>query len=67
MCPVSEEQRLNIIPTVLSGDALIYYLANVQGCSIQDEAVTLLPVGYNHLNREARTPTKRSPYVSEKS
>lgn len=59
MCRVKINEKLNGIPVRLSGDALINYSSNVQGCSSYDEAVPVLRNWYNISDKRPRFLTER--------
>lgn len=67
ICKVSNKERLNAIPILLPGDALVYYSCNVQSCKTYDEAVKALQNCYNNTVNRARNLTKWwSPQLAEK-
>lgn len=47
-CQVSNEEKLNAVLNMLSGDVLVSYSSDVQGCLTYDKEMTALQNWYNN-------------------
>lgn len=54
MCCVTDDEKLQSIPIMLSGDALSYFSSKIEGCSSYQEATMLLRRWYNSDEKRAR-------------
>lgn len=59
MCQLSSKEKLNDISIMLSGDALVYYSSNAQGCLTHDEAIIALQNWYDNSDIQAIILKKR--------